>query len=63
MSDELARAKKKYVAIKRAQRRLESRLSDIDWEYEVLLPEVAALEEAAANNLELPEFTIVTDEN
>jgi len=63
MSDELARAKKKYIAIKRAQRRLQSRLSDIDWEYEVLLPEVAALEEAAANNLELPEFTIVEDEN
>lgn len=63
MSDELARAKKKYIAIKRAQRRLQTRLADIDWEYEVLLPEVAELELAAASSLELPEFTIVEDEN
>ncbi len=63
MADELSRAKKKYIAIKRAQRRLETRLADIDWEYDVLLPEVAELEFTAATTMELPEFTIVEDEN
>lgn len=63
MADELSRAKKKYIAIKRAQRRLQTRLEDIDWEYDVLLPEVAELELTAASTLELPEFTIVEDEN
>jgi hypothetical protein len=63
MADELARAKKKYIAFKRAERRLETRLADIDWEYDVLLPEIAQLELAAATSLELPDFTIVEDDN
>jgi len=62
MSDDLARAKKKYVAIKRAERKLKTRLEDIDWEFDVLLPEVEQLTLAASKQLELPEF-IVEDEN
>lgn len=46
MADEhaLVRARKKYVALKRAERRLQNRLNDIDWEYDVLLPQVKELE-------------------
>lgn len=61
-SNELARTKKKYVAIMRAERRLRTRLEDIDWEYDVLLPNVQKLELEAAEKLELPEFLII-DEN
>lgn len=62
MSDDLARAKKKLVAIRRAERRLRTRLEDIDWEFDVLLPEVEQLTLAASRQLELIEFTI-DDEN
>jgi hypothetical protein len=58
MSDELARAKKKFIAIKRAERRLKTRLEDIDWEFDVLLPEVEQLTLSASNKLELVDFTI-----
>jgi len=61
-SDELARAKKKYIAIKRAERRLKTRLEDIDWEYDVLLPSLSKLEIAASEQLELPEFIIVDED-
>lgn len=44
MADESKRATKKLVAALRAERRLESRLADIDWEFDVLLPEVEKLE-------------------
>jgi hypothetical protein len=63
MSNELARAKKKFVAIKRAERRLQTTLENIDWEFDVLLPQVEALGLAAAEQLELPEFTVEIDEN
>jgi len=45
---ELARAKKKLLAIRRAERRLQNRLADIDWEMDVLLPEIEDLKELAA---------------
>jgi len=63
MSNELARAKKKFIAIKRAERRLETTLANIDWEFDVLLPQVEQLGVAAAEQLELPEFTVEIDEN
>ena len=62
MSNELARAKKKYIAYKRAERRLKTRLEDIDWEFDVLLPELAALEQQAIEKLELSQL-IVEDED
>lgn len=62
MSDELVRAKKKLVAIRRAEYRLKQRLESIDWEHDVLLPEVAELEHVAATQLELPEFTVVDED-
>lgn len=55
--NELARAKRKLLAIRRAERRLINRLADIDWEFDELLPEVAELE-AAATQGELPRFTV-----
>ena len=47
---ELARAKKKLLTIRRAERRLRNRLADIDWEFDELLPEVEKLNELAAKN-------------
>jgi hypothetical protein len=44
VSDVLSREKKKLIAGLRAERRLETRLADIDWEHEVLLPAVEKLE-------------------
>lgn len=48
MADETRRATKKYAAIKRAERRLQHRLDDIDWELDVLTPEVEAIKDAGA---------------
>lgn len=45
---ELRKAKKKLLAVRRAERRLRNRLGDIDWEEEVLLPEVEELNHLAA---------------
>lgn len=39
----LSRAQKKFLAIKRAQRRLQHRLEDIDWELDELAPAVAEI--------------------
>jgi len=63
LDNELARAKRKLLAIRRTERRLKHRLEDIDYEFDVLMPEVAALELTAAQQLELPEFTIEEDES
>lgn len=63
MSTDLARAKKKLIAVRRAERRLKTALENIDWEFDVLLPEVEALSLMASEKLELPEFTIVEDED
>lgn len=54
---ELARAKKKLLAIRRAERRLLHRLDDIDWELDHLLPEVEQLNELAAKG-KLPTFEL-----
>lgn len=63
MSNELTRAKKKFIAVRRAEYRLKQRLEAIDWEYDVLLPEVEQLTISAAETLELPEFIVEEDEN
>jgi hypothetical protein len=55
--DELTRARRKLTAVRRAERRLGIRLSDIDWELDVLNPEIKAIEEKSAKG-ELPEFTV-----
>lgn len=39
----LSRAQKKLLAIRRAERRLQARLADIDWELDVLAAEVKEL--------------------
>lgn len=62
MSNELIRAKKKFIAIRRAERRLKVALENIDWEFDELLPEIAALEEQATKKGELPQF-IIEDED
>lgn len=63
MSNELARAKKKYLAIRRAERRLQNRIADIDWEFDVLIPEVEKLGLEIAKTGELPIFTVEADED
>jgi hypothetical protein len=59
--NEVARVKAKVTAIRRAERRLINRLSDLDWEYDVLKPELAALEHDLARG-ELPVITVEKDE-
>ena len=59
--DEVKRARSKYVAIRRAQRRLENRLADIDWEYDELRPGLRALEQRITVVGELPEFSVTED--
>lgn len=54
----MLRAQKKLIAIRRAERRLKTRLEDIDWELDVLKPEIEALTMEAAKYAELPQFTI-----
>lgn len=55
--DDLNLAKRKLLAIRRAERRLQHRLDDLDWEVNVLKPEVEQLEETAGQG-ELPEFVV-----
>ena len=57
MSKELQRAKRKLLAVWRAERRLQHRLDDIDWEIDNLLPEVDKLNELAAKG-KLPQFQL-----
>jgi hypothetical protein len=61
-ADEVKRARAKYLAIRRAQRRLENRLRDIDWEYNDLKPGLAALEQRISVLGELPSFSVVEDD-
>lgn len=63
MQDQLSRAKKKLIAVRRAEYRLKQRLEAIDWEFDVLLPEVEQLALNAAKKLELPEFIVEEDED
>jgi hypothetical protein len=60
-ADEVKRARAKFLALKRTQRRLDNRLADIDWEYDVLKPGLLALEKRITVLGELPEFTIVEE--
>lgn len=54
---ELARAKKKLLAVRRAEMRLRQRLEMIDWEIDVLTVEVEKLNELAAKG-QLPTFEL-----
>lgn len=57
MSDELTRARRKLVALRRAEFRLKQRLDSIDYEIDVLKPQIEELDRRAAQG-ELPEFTV-----
>ena len=59
--DEVHRARKKLIAIRRAERRLKTRLADIDWEYDNLRPELREFEQTMTVVGELPEF-VISDE-
>ena len=61
-ADEVKRARAKYLAIQRTKRRLENRLSDIDWEYDTLKPGLTALEKRITVLGELPSFEIAEDD-
>lgn len=58
MSDQLEIAKKKTMAVRRAERRLMHRLDDIDWEYAVLKPEIEQLELNFTKKAQLPQITV-----
>ena len=53
-------AKKKYLAVKRAERRLRNRLADLDWEHEVLKPELEALDRQIIQG-SMPTFELVEE--
>lgn len=53
-------AKKKFITVKRAERRLVNRLQDIDWEYNTLKPELERLDDQLTKG-NLPEFQLVED--
>jgi len=57
LSNELRRAKKKLLAVRRAERRLMNRLNDIDWEEDYLAAEVEKLNELASKG-QLPTFEL-----
>ena len=58
---ELRKARKKLLAVRRAEQRLRQRLDTIDWEEEYLLPELDSLEKSVAQG-ELPEFSVVDED-
>jgi hypothetical protein len=62
-SEEVKRARAKYLAIMRTKRRLENRLADIDYEFDVLKPGLQALEKRITVLGELPKFEIADDED
>jgi hypothetical protein len=57
MADELVRARRKLAALRRAEFRLRQRMDAIDFELDVLQPQIRELEDAAAQG-QLPEFSI-----
>lgn len=59
--EEVHRNRKKYIAIRRASRRLDVRLADIDWEYDSLKPGLREFEQQTTIVGELPEF-VISDE-
>jgi len=62
MSDDLRRFARKYRAVERTKRRLAFQLDSIDWEEDVLLPQLEQFKKEFAETLELPEL-IVEDED
>jgi len=48
---EVTRGRKKLVAVEKAQRNLNKRNEDIDWELDVLLPKIAAFKRASEYGL------------
>jgi hypothetical protein len=54
---EIIRQRRKLVALRRAEFRLRQRFDAIDFEIDVIKPEVEALDQAAAQG-ELPEYTV-----
>jgi hypothetical protein len=62
-SEEVKRARAKYLAIMRTKRRLENRLADIDYEFDVLKPGLQALEKRITVLGELPKFEIAEDDD
>jgi len=61
--DAVKLARAKYLAIQRTKRRLENRLADLEWEYEVLRPGLLALEKRITIVGELPTFTVEEEPN
>jgi len=61
-SDEVKRARAKYLAIRRAEWRLKQRLATIDFEYDILKPGLQALEQHIVVVGELPKFEVEEDE-
>lgn len=57
MSDSLTKTKAKLLAVRRAQWRLKQRLETIDFEHDVLRPEVEQLQKGALKG-ELPQITL-----
>jgi hypothetical protein len=60
-ADEVRKARAKFLAIKRTERRLMNRLADIDWEFDELKPQLAAFEQTTTIVGALPEFTVEED--
>jgi len=54
----VTRARRKLVAIRRAEIQLKQRLERIDWEEDVLKPELKAFESHIVTVGELPEITV-----
>lgn len=61
-SEEVKRARAKYLAIRRAEHRLKQRLETIDFEYDVLKPGLDALEKRITVLGELPTFAFIEEE-
>jgi hypothetical protein len=62
-SEEVKRARAKYLAIRRAEWRLKQRLASIDFEYDVLKPGLEALEKRITVLGELPSFKFAEDDD
>lgn len=54
---ELVRARKKFTTLRRYEKRLQDRWAMIDWEYDVLLPQVKELEQAFLEG-KVPQFEL-----
>ncbi len=56
MADELLRARRKTAAVRRTEYSLKQKLEKIDWELDVLAPEIEELEELSVH--ELPTYEV-----